>query len=105
MPREAYVFAQFLRLLPHYEFQHIVDKYSGDYRTTHFRCWHQLVCMMFAHIRQENSLRDIDIALNAPASKLYHIGIQQCPRTTLADANERRDYRIYEEFSRLPKIL
>lgn len=56
--------------------------------------------MMFAHIRQENSLRDIDIAINAHADKLYHMGIQQCPRTTLADANERRDYRIYEEFAK-----
>ena len=100
MPREAYVFAQFLRLLPRYEFQRIVDKYQGDYRTKHFKCWHQLVCMMFAHIRQENSLRDIDIALNAHARKLYHIGIQQCPKSTLADANERRDYRIYEEFAK-----
>ena len=100
MSREAYVFAQFLRLLPRYEFQRIVEKYNGDYRTKHFKCWHQLVCMMFAHIRQENSLRDIDIALNAHARKLYHIGIQQCPKSTLADANERRDYRIYEEFAK-----
>ena len=63
-------------------------------------CWYQLACMIFAHIRQEDSLRDIDIALNAHASKLYHIGIQQCPKSTLADANERRDYRIYEEFAK-----
>lgn len=100
MPREAYVFAQFLRLLSRYEFQRIVEKYNGDYRTKQFKCWHQLACMMFAHIRQENSLRDIDIALNAHANKLYHIGIQQCPKSTLADANERRDYRIYEEFAK-----
>ena len=100
MPREAYVFSQFLRLLPRYEFQRIVDKYKGDYRTKQFKCWHQLNCMLFAHIRQEKSLRDIDIALNAHASKLYHIGIQQCPKSTLADANERRDYRIYEEFAK-----
>jgi len=100
MSREAYVFAQFLRLLPRYEFQCIVENYNGDYRTKHFKCWHQLVCMMFAHIRCENSLRGIDIALNAHARKLYHIGIQQCPKSTLADANERRDYRIYEEFAK-----
>jgi hypothetical protein len=56
--------------------------------------------MIFAHIRQEDSLRDIDIALNAHANKLYHIGIQQCPKSTLADANEKRDYRIYEEFAK-----
>jgi hypothetical protein len=100
MPSPAYVFSQFLDLLPSYEFQHIVNKYQGDYRTKEFKCWNQLACMIFAHIRQEGSLRDIDIALNAHASKLYHIGIKQCPRSTLADANERRDYRIYEEFAK-----
>jgi hypothetical protein len=89
-----------MHLLPGYEFQRIVNKYQGDYHTKHFKCWDQLACMMFAHIRQENSLRDIDIALNAHATKLYHIGIHQCPRSTLADANERRDYRIYEEFAK-----
>jgi hypothetical protein len=100
MPHQSHVFAQFLHLLPRYEFQRIVNKYQGDYRTKYFKCWDQLACMMFAHIRQEDSLRDIDIALNAHATKLYHIGIQQCPRSTLADANEGRDYRIYEEFAK-----
>ena len=101
MPGRQYVFAQFLNLLPRYEFQRIVNKYNGDYRTKHFKCWNQMACMIFAHIRQEDSLRDIDIALNAHAGKLYHMGIQQCPKSTLADANERRDYRIYEEFAKL----
>jgi IS4 transposase len=100
MPSTPYVFSQFLDLLPRYEFQNLVNKYKGDYRTKQFKCWNQLACMIFAHIRQEDSLRDIDIALNAHASKLYHIGIKQCPRSTLADANERRDYRIYEEFAK-----
>lgn len=100
MPKESYVFAQFLSLLPRYEFQECVKKYNGDYRTKKFKCWNQMACMIFAHIRQESSLRDIDIALNAHASKLYHIGIKQCPRSTLADANERRDYRIFEEFAK-----
>jgi hypothetical protein len=101
MPGRQYVFAQFLNLLPRYEFQRIVNKYNGDYRTKHFKCWNQMACMIFAHIRQEDSLRDIDIALNAHAGKLYHMGIQQCPKSTLADTNERRDYRIYEEFAKL----
>jgi len=97
MPRHSYILSQFLRLLPRYQFQLIVSKYQGDYRTKHFKCWDQLASLIFAHIRQESSLRDIDRALNAHAAKLYHIGIQQCPKSTLADANERRDYRIYEE--------
>jgi len=71
MPQESFVFAQFLRLLPRAEFLRIVKKYKGDYRTRHFRCWDQLACMMFGHIRQESSLRDMDIALNAHASKLF----------------------------------
>ena len=100
MAQQQYVFAQFLALLPRYEFQQIVTKYRGDYRTKTFKCWNQMACMIFAQIRQEDSLRDIDISLNAHASKLYHIGIQQCPKSTLADANESRDYRIYEEFAK-----
>jgi hypothetical protein len=100
MPRHSYILSQFLGLLPRYQFQLIVNKYQGDYRTKHFKCWDQLASLIFAHIRQENSLRDIDRALNAHATKLYHIGIQQCPKSTLADANERRDYRIYEELAK-----
>jgi hypothetical protein len=100
MPRHPYVFAQFLQLLPRYEFQSIVNKYKGDYRIKHFKCRDQLACMIFAHVQQERNLRDIDMALNAHAGKLYHIGIKQCPKSTLADANESRDYRIYEEFAK-----
>ena len=100
MPRQPYILSQFLRLLPRYEFQLIVNKYKGDYHTKHFKCWDHLASMMVAHIRQEDSLRDIDMTLNAHASKLYHIGIKQCPKSTLADANELRDYRIYEEFAK-----
>jgi len=100
MPRHPYVLSQFLRLLPRYEFQRIVKKYKGDYHTKHFKCWDHLASMMIAHIRQEDSLRDIDITLNAHASKLYHIGIKQCPKSTLADANELRNYLVYEEFAK-----
>jgi hypothetical protein len=100
MARHSFVIAQFLKLLPRYEFQRIANKYKGDYRSKHFKSWDQLACMIFAQIRQESSLRDIDRALNAHAAKLYHIGVQQCPKSTLADANERRDYRIYEEFTK-----
>ena len=101
MPRSAYVLSQFLRLLPRYEFQRIVNKYKGDYHTKHFKCWDHLASMMIAHIRQEDSLRNIDITLNDHTSKLYHIGIKQCPKSTLADANELRDSRIYEEFAKI----
>jgi Domain of unknown function (DUF4372)/Transposase DDE domain len=100
MLRHSFILAQLLSLLPRYEFQRIVNKYKGDYRTKHFKCWDQLACMIFAHIRQERSLRDIDVSLNAHASKLYHTGIQQCPKSTLADANEQRDYRIFEDFAK-----
>lgn len=100
MSCHLYVFAQFLRLLPKNEFLRIVNKYNGDHRTKHFKCWDQLACLILAHIRQEKSLRNIDIALNTHASKLFHIGIQQAPKSTLADANESRDYHIYEDFAK-----
>jgi hypothetical protein len=100
MPKSSYVFSDFLHLLPRYEFQQCVKKYQGDYRTKSFKCWDQLACMILAHIRQEKSLRDIDMALNAHAGKLYHMGIHQCPKSTLADANERRNYLIYEAFAK-----
>lgn len=100
MPKQPYVFAQFLGLLPKFEFLRIVNRYQGDYRTMHFKCWDQLASMMFAHIRQEKSLRDIDIAWNAHNKKLYHIGIQQCPKSTLADANNNRNWRIYADFAK-----
>ncbi len=100
MAQQQYVFAQFLALLPRYEFQRIVSRYRGDYRTRKFKCWHQMAAMIFAQIRQEDSLRDIDMSLNAHAGKLYHIGIEQSPKSTLADANERRNYRIYEDFAK-----
>ena len=101
MAKKSYVFAQFLNLLPRYEFQRMVEKYNGDYRSKTFKCWDQMASMMVAHIRQERSLRDLDITLNAHAKKLYHLGVSQAPRSTLADANERRDYRIYEELAKL----
>jgi len=101
MKNKTYVLAQFLSLLPRYEFHRLVDKYKGDYRVKSFSCWDQLASMMIAHINQEDSLRDLDITLNAHANKLYHLGISQVPRSTLAEANEKRDYRIYEEFAKL----
>jgi len=100
MPRQPFVFAQFLNLLPRFEFQRLVNKYKGDYRTRKFKCWNRLACMMVAQIRQENSLRDIDLFFNAHSDKLYHAGIKQCPKSTLADANERRNHLIYEEFAK-----
>ena len=104
MSCHLYVFAQFLRLLPKNEFFRIVNKYDGDHRTKHFKCWDQMACIILAHIRQEKSLRNIDIALNTHASKLYHIGIHQAPKSTLADANEHRNYRIYEDFAKFLMI-
>jgi len=101
MHDKKYVLAQFLKLLPRYEFNQIVKKFNGDHRTKSFKCWDQLASMMIAHINQEDSLRDLDITMNAHARKLYHAGISQAPRSTLADANEKRDCRIYEELAKL----
>lgn len=100
MPSPPFIFSRFLELLSRYEFQQIVNKYRDAHRTKQFKCWNQLACLIFAHISQEDRLRDIDIALNAYANKLYNIGIKQCPSSTLADAKKRRDYRIYEVFAK-----
>ena len=89
MANKSYVFKQFLSLLSGYEFQCVVNKYHGDYRTKNSKYWDQM-----ARRVQDNSLRDIEIVLNAHANKLYHIGIKQCPKSTIVDANERHDYRI-----------
>ena len=101
----SFIFAQFLNLIPRYEFQKIVNKYKGDFKTRNFNCWNQFVCMIFGQIRGERSLREIHRSINSHLSKLYHIGIKECPKSTLSDANEKRDFRIYEEFAKYLMLI
>jgi len=93
-----FVFAQVMEFLPMYEFHKCVKRYDGDYRAR-FSCLDQFLCMAFAQLTYRESLRDIEACLRSMESKLYHVGIRgNVARSTLADANESRDWRIYADF-------
>ena len=86
--------------LPWTTFTRIVTRYDGDVRVRTLCCAEQYRAMAFAQLTYRESLRDIEVCLSAQASKLYHMGFrQQVRRSTLADANETRDWRIYAEFA------
>ena len=94
------VFAQLMDFLPHYQFQKAVSRYEGDKWVQTFSCWDQFLCMSFAQLTHRRSLRDIEVCLNANRNKLYHMGFRgNVSRSTLADANNNRDYRIYRDFA------
>jgi|SRR5688572_12066915 len=95
-----FVFAQLMELLPWKRFQRLVVKYGGDRYVKHFSCSSQFLCMAFAQLTYRESLRDIEACLRAHQAKLYHLGIRaRVSRSTLAEANESRDWRIYGEFA------
>lgn len=95
-----FVFAQLMEYLPWKRFQRSVIKYEGDRYVKHFSCSNQFLCMAFAQFTYRESLRDIEACLGAHSTKLYHLGIRsRVSRSTLADANEVRDWRIYAEFA------
>ena len=94
------VFAQLMEHLPWKTFGRIVERYGGDHRIRDFSCATQLRCMAFAQLAYRESLRDIETCLRAQSAKLYHLGIRGAVvRSTLADANEARNWRIYAEFA------
>ena len=94
------LFAQLMEFLPWDTFYRIVNRYRGDYRVRTFRCSEQLRVMAFAQMTYRESLRDIEAGLTSQTQKLYHMGISSAVcRSTLADANEMRDWRIYAELA------
>lgn len=96
------VFAQLLDFIPTYQFQLCVDRYQGNRYVKDFSCWDQFLCLAFAQLTYRESLRDIEACLRARQPGLYHMGFRgQVSRATLADANERRDWRIYADFARV----
>jgi hypothetical protein len=96
------VFSQILDHLPWYEFQKCVARYRGDYQQKSFSCWDQFLAMSFAQLTYRESLRDIEACLRSMSGKLYHAGFRgRVARTTLADANESRDWRIYADFAQI----
>jgi len=96
------VFAQVMEFFPMYEFQKCVDRYQGNYKMRGFSCLDQFLCMAFAQLTYRESLRDIQTCLRSMQSKLYHMGIRgKISRSTLAEANENRDWRIYADFAQV----
>ncbi|MFZ0337907.1 MAG: IS4 family transposase [Terracidiphilus sp.] len=94
------VFSQLLTHAPGKEFQKCVARYRGDSNPRGFSCWDQYLAMAFAQLTYRESLRDIEACLRSMSGKLYHMGFRgRVARTTLADANERHDWRIYSDFA------
>jgi len=96
------VFSQLMDFLPMYEFRKCVDRYGGNYHTSRFSCMDQYLCMGFAQLTYRESLRDIEACLRSRKEKLYHLGIRgKVSRSTLAEANEKRDWRMYADFCQI----
>ena len=94
------VFSQLMDFLPKHDFNNCVHRYQGNRRARTFSCLDQFLCMAFAQLTYRESLRDIEACLRSVQSKLYHMGIRgRVSRSTLADANETRDWRIYADFA------
>jgi hypothetical protein len=94
------LFSQLIDHLPSPEFRKCVQRYAGNYRVRSFSCWDQFLCMAFAQLTFRESLRDIVACLRSQERRLYHLEIRgTVSRSTLADANESRDWRIYADFA------
>jgi hypothetical protein len=94
------VFAQVMEYAPWHTFRGLVEKYGGDFNVRSFSCLDQFLCMAFAQLTYRESLRDIEACLGAQPAKRYHLGIRgNVSRSSLSDANEGRDWRIYFEFA------
>ena len=94
------VFSQLMTHLPMHSFRRCVGRYRGEHWIKRFSCLDQYLCMAFAQLTYRESLRDIEACLRAQGPKLYHMGIRgQVSRSTLADANEQRDWRIHADFA------
>ena len=99
MSTEKTIFAQLLSFIPRHEFDKCVARYDGDYRVRSFTCWEQFIVMCFAQLTYRESLRDIETCLHTMQSKLYHVGLRsKIARSTIADANESRDWHIFADF-------
>lgn len=96
------ILAQLMEFIPRHEFTRCVARYRGHYKVQSFSCWDQFLCMAFAQLTFRESLRDIEACLRSISGRLYHCGFRgRVSRSTLADANEHRDWRIYADFARV----
>ena len=100
MNNGKYVFAQLIEFLPQRVFDGFVAKYSGNKHVRHFRCWNQLLCMIFGQLTNRDSLRDLIVAIEAHNKKTYHLGFgKNVTRSNFAKANENRNSKIFEDFA------
>lgn len=94
------IFSQLMDFLPLAEFRKCVQRYNGNHNARTFSCLDHYYCIAFAQLTYRESLRDIEVCLRSMRQKLYHLGIRgKVSRSTLADANENRDWRIYADFA------
>lgn len=97
-----YVFSQIMDTVVHYQFNQCVERYRGEHWIKRFSCWEQFLAMAFGQLTHRESLRDIVVCLNAQRDKLYHIGFRSpVVRSTIAYANEHRDWRIYRDLAQV----
>lgn len=102
MHQGHFIFSQLIEFLPNYEFNKCVRRYRGNHRIRTFSCYDQFLCMAFGQLTYRESLRDVVTCLEVLKTKLFHVGIRgTVSRSTIADANERRDWRIYADFAQV----
>lgn len=102
MYQGKYILFQIMELVPRYHFNLCVKRYSGNLWVKDFTCWQQFLAMSFGQLSCRTSLRGIVVCLNAQKSKLYHLGFRnKLAKSTLADANATRDWRIYRDFAQI----
>lgn len=100
MNQGKYIFAQLTEFLPRRVFDRIVDKHDGNKYVRSFTCWNQMLCMVFGQLTSRDSMRDLILSLEGHYSKYYHLGFgPTVTRRNLGKANERRSYKIFEEFA------
>ncbi len=100
MHKDKYVFAQLASFLDRNKFNYIVRKYEDDKYVKHLTCWNQLLSLMFRQLSNRESLRDLIVALDDHHSKSYHLGLgKNVSKSSLARANQDRDYHIFEEYA------
>jgi len=100
MNQGKYIFAQLTDFLPRRVFDRIVENHKGNKYVRHFTCWNQMLCMVFGQLTSRDSMRDLMLSLEAHQSKYYHLGLgSTITRRNLGKANEKRSYKIFEEFA------
>ena len=97
MNKVSTIFAELLKLCPRYQFERATERYKGNRYVKTFTTWQHYIAILYSQITQKDSLRDIETRLAAQSDRLYHLGLRRIHRSTLSDANTKRDYRIFKD--------